>query len=373
MTTRNQNVRFCQNNMLAASGVTVTASGAKPGFPVSNLYSDFRYKLWQPPGTFEVTTSNQKLYINDGSDKTATITTGTYIYSTLATAVAAALNAVSSSWTCTYDFSGGTFKFTIGRTGTKTLRLTQTTNAAWDMLGFAGTADQDAAAADEPRNHTSEWFVVDLGVARSPKAFFLRAAADGLFPLSASATVSLKGNNLNSFTSPALSRVPEVETDGITHWLDDLADTEYRYWKFEFSDRLNTVGPEGFGLNVAYLGDYVTLTQRNVGIGFNRQLVDPSERTESESGVLYARRRQKYWRFESMGISELTGSERTDLESFISDVGTTTPFFLAVDPTVTVSESAGEFTKYVVFDQMPAMQHVRYDIWSYGFSVREVI
>lgn len=374
MTTRNPRVRFLQNNMLQASGVTLTASGAKTGFPLTNLVDPYRYRMWVPPGTFVITTANQSLPVNDGSNKTATVAAGTYTYATLAAAVQTALNAVSTLWTCTYDFSGGTFRFTVGRTsGTKTLRCSVTTNAIWDTLGYTGSIDQTAAAADQPRNHTSEWFTVDFGVARSPLAFVLFAAADTVFPLTSQATVTLKANNINDFTSPAITRTLTAENVGICHWLDDLADTSYRYWKVEFSDRTNTAGPEGFGLNLAYLGDYVSPTTFNIVSGYGRTLVDPSVVQKSISGVAYFRKLQKYWTWDSFKVDYVSGADRLALEQLASSLGVDVPFILALDPTVVVSGSACELTKYVRFTTPPQAQHIIFDKFSVGFAVEEAV
>ncbi len=364
MTTRNNRVRFCQNNMLAASGATLTASGSKSGYAVANLVDPYRYRQWIPPGTFVITTANQKIYINDGSNFTATIAAATYTYTTLATAVAAALNAVSSNWTCTYDF-GVTNKFTIGRSsGTKTLRLTQTTNAAWD---------QTAAAADVQRNHTSEFITFDLGVAKAPLAFMVVGPGDALFPIGSTATVTLKGNNVNSFTSPQVNVSLTAEGTGIVKWLDDLADTTLRYWQYEFTDRTNTVGPEGFGQNIAYLGDYVTPLASNVINGFVWKLVDPSTTTYSVGGTPFFRRYTKYHRFDNLNMENLTQVDRLAFQSMYSSLGQTTPLFVALDPTLAISATAGEMTKYCRFDVDPACTHVIYQTFNSGFQLREVV
>lgn len=380
MTTRNPRVRFLQNNMLAASGVTLTASGAKTGYPVSNLTDPYRYRMWVPPGTFVITAANQNLYINDGANKTAVIAAGTYTYATLVTAVSSALGAVSTSWSVSYDFSGGTYRFSIWRvSGSGTLRLSQQTSAAWDMLGYVGTTDQAAAStqaggyADQPRNHTSEFFTVDLGVARSPLAFVLFAAADTVFPVSPTATITLKANSVSDFTSPALTRTLTAENVGICHWLDDLANTSYRYWKLEFADRTNPVGPEGFGLNIGYLGDYVSPTTFNIVNGYNRTLTDPSVVQKSVAGVPYVRKLQKYWSWDSFKVDYVSGADRVALEGLASSLGTSVPFILALDPTVATSASACEMTKYVRFTSPPAAQHVYFNMFSVGFAAEEVV
>lgn len=88
---------------------------------------------------------NDKLDINDGSNKTATIAQGDYTMEDLATAVATALNAVSSGWGCTYSRasrkftitkSGGTAQLLTGGSGSTARRL-----QAWVALGFNTAAD----------------------------------------------------------------------------------------------------------------------------------------------------------------------------------------------------------------------------------------
>lgn len=89
---------------------------------------------------------NDKLDINDGANKTATVAQADYAtFEALCVAVAAALNAVSSSWTCTYDRP--TRKVTIDRTaGTKTIRGTSGPNTTTSILGALGMTNNSAAA-----------------------------------------------------------------------------------------------------------------------------------------------------------------------------------------------------------------------------------
>lgn len=96
---------------------------------------------------------NDRIDINDGSVKVATIPQASYAtFEALCTAVAAALNLVSSNWTCTY--SRTTRKVTLDRTsGTKTLLGHGGANANRSALGLLGLSNDNAAA---PRTGESE-------------------------------------------------------------------------------------------------------------------------------------------------------------------------------------------------------------------------
>lgn len=92
------------------------------------------------------TNYNDKIDINDGAVKVATIAQADYAtMEDLATAAAAALNAVSTNWTVTYNRA--TRKMTIDRTaGAKTLLGLAGANAAKSALGALGLTNANAAA-----------------------------------------------------------------------------------------------------------------------------------------------------------------------------------------------------------------------------------
>lgn len=374
MAATTEQIRFMTNNFITdLEDSDVTTLSTKTGYDKANVKNALRTKLWKSGGAFVVTASNNLIYLNDGSDKTATLTEGTYTYSTLATHVAEQLNAVSADWLCSYDFAGGTFKFTISCGSSATLRYSVTTTAAWDMLGFTGESDTTATSfvADEQRNHTSEYLQFDLGVGQEATFFAAITDAAEVFPLSSSATIKLYANNVDSWAAPALDVTLSRTKGGIFSWLDDLADTTYRYWRFEFIDRLNTVGPEGFHIGHVYIGDYTTLTNRNVGIGFTKYKADPSRPTESEGGQRYWRRRTKYLVFESLTISYLEPSDRANLEAIFDTVGLDTPFYVSFDPMLRISDAVNDLTGYFYFQSDPRFDHVIYDTFSMKFALKE--
>lgn len=369
------NVRFLQNNLASAEASTVTSLTAVSGYPASNSTDERRWKRWRVGGAFVVTSSNNSIYINDGSNKTVTLASATYTTPSLFAAhVQTQLNGSSSNWTVTWSSTTG--KFTVGRSsGTALLRLSVTTSAAWDTIGFTGAIDDDVGtgqAADVRRNHTSECWTVDLGAATAVTAFAVIAASGEVFPISDIATLRLRGSNTNNSTSPWTTYDEAFTVTRSDDMLLAFFSGTYRYWQFEWIDRTNTDGPN-VELSVVYLGDYIEPAARNIDIGFERTLVDPSVSSESESGVMYHRSKTKYWRYESLTVDWLIDSDRTEVERLVKEMGKTTPFFVSLDPSGEVSEDICEFTKYVIFDGDPQLTH---NLWKYhgaSFALREVI
>lgn len=117
-------------------------SGSSHNFKMvlKNPLKDEEYELVSlimPNGFYNVNNNNNKIYFNDGSDQTATLTNGNYSASSLATEIQTQMNAASShSFTCTY--STATSKFTISDgTGNFSLKFaTNTSASARYLLGF---------------------------------------------------------------------------------------------------------------------------------------------------------------------------------------------------------------------------------------------
>jgi hypothetical protein len=369
--TANNRIRFMANNYV---GSAHTYSSQLSAFPISNIFNQARSKVAKFGGNFTVTSANNLIYINDGSDKTATLTAGNYTYSTLATHVAARLNVVSSSWICTYDFSGGTFKFTITRTsGTNVLRLSQTASAAWDMLGFTGVSDRstDPFVADEPRNHTDEWVEFDLVLAQDCRFFAAVGKIDQPFGLSPMATAKLQANNVSLWTAPPVDIVLTKHDQGIVRFFDDQTDMVFRRFRYHFEDRLNPCGPEGFELGHLYIGDYITVTQSNVATGFDAMLVDPSDEQVADSNARFFIERSKYREWRSLRIQHMIASERRELVELYRDVGRTQSFYVSLDPTLLCSLELQEYTAYVNFSEDPTPANVVRDRYTVNFGFRE--
>jgi hypothetical protein len=362
MTTRNYRLRFCDNNFAELISSSISYSSQLSAFPFSNSINKFRSRVWKPSGHFLISDSNNKIYINDGSNKTITLTNAAYTTpALLASHIQTQLNASSSLWTVTYDSAGATYKFRIQRSSSGTIRLSQTTNACWNTLGYTLATDQTGLSfwAQEQRNHTEEYAIFDLGYNASITFFAMIAPLDEVFSISTSATVKLMGSNLNQWTNPPLEETLNITDQGIYRFLDDLDDTAYRFWKISIVDH-NPNGPEGISIG-------------HISTGFTRVSIDPSLINESESGVLHFDRKTQYTSFEVSSIQNLDRTDKDALDAMYNRLGKITPFYISYDPTNAVTTNIEELTKYVVFNQEPKFTHIVNDIFSMSLAVREVV
>jgi hypothetical protein len=376
-TTTNQRIRFMDNNLAELTSGSITYSSELAAFPGSNSINKFRSKVWKPSGYFLITaSSNDKIYINDGSNKTITITAGEYTPDTLATEIQTQLNASSSGWTFDYDNTPGEYKFRFAHGSSHTLRFSEQTESVWDDLGFVLTSDETISTerkADEQRNHMYESVVYDLGYNAPIEFFSVISPLDEEFSISEQATVKLQANNLNDFSSPPLDITLSRTSEGIFYFTDSIADSSYRFWRFYFDDKYNANGNEGFSLSYIYLGDYTTLEMTNVQIGINKSIFDPSLKTESEAGAIYFDKKTKYVTINNVGIALLTTSARNDLEQLFYDFGTTTPLFISLDPRSCLTDNLSDLTKYVVFNSPPRFTHVKSQYFNMSMNFREVL
>lgn len=376
MTTRNKNIRFMENNFAELISASITKSSELTAFPFSNAINKFRSLVWKPSGLFEITSSNCTLYINDGTNKTVTITTGNYTTpDLLAAEIQTKLNASSANWTVQYDTLTGDYRFKISNTGSVTLRLSQTSNAIWNTIGYTTSADIVSTSffATEQRNHTSEYCIFDMGYSAEILFFSVISPLDEVFSISNSATITLEASNLNQWSSPPLSITLTRNDFGIYQFLDHITDTKYRFWRFKIVDKYNPRGPEGISIGHIYIGDYITLDSRSVKKEFSKKVVDNSEQVQSENGTLYFNRKPKYTSFSSLVIPYIPRSDKDTLEQMFFNLGKTTPFFISLDPTLMISDELSEFTKYVVFTEEPNFQHVFSDKFDMTLQLKELL
>lgn len=373
MTYRNPFARFMDNNIGALTTNSVTYSSQLAANPFTYALNPFRSQPWITTGNFDITASNKNVYINDGSNKTVVLTIASYATGTLMAAhIQTQLNASSSGWACTYSTT--TYCFTIGNSGSVTLRLSQTSNAAWNALGFFTSSDLTGTsfAADRQANHTSEYCVFDLGYSANILAFAVISPAALVFPISAYATIKLEGNNINDFTAAPLSLTLTRYDGGLFLFLDDQTDTNYRYWKFSWIDNYNVNGPQ-FQIANIYLGDYQYFTNRPIARGYDKTIMDPSIISKSESGVRYFNNKNKYSTFESLPLEILERGNKDYLETLFQRKGLTVPFYFSVDPLNQYTTSLDELTRYVYFAKEPKFKHIQRDQFTTSLDLMEAI
>lgn len=374
--------RLYTNNHAVADGVAVTFSSAVADFPGANALDERKWKRWRTAGRFTISAANKNVYINDGTDKTVTLTEGEYTSaSALASHIQTRLNASSSNWSVASSPSSGRFSF--GRSsGTAILRCSVSTNAVWDTVGWTATTNQNVgigAVGQARRNHTSESVRFDLLTARDVTGFIAIPPTDTVYAPTASATLTLKASNVGFGTWAETWTLERTDRGVFQHF---AAAEAYRYWEFEIIDRENP-GVENAAGDVLVAGPYMDHAQiflgehagpstRTIGLGFTRRLVDPSVVTTTEAGATFTRLRTKYWEIGGVRVEYLTQEERIDLERAVEEVGTAVPFFLSLDPGATISEDGGEFTKYVRLVNAD-FSHLRWKYQRQDFSFREVV
>ena len=377
MTSRIHTIRFLDNNLAIRDIATyITYSSALAVGPFANCQLDARSKTWIPAGNFDITATNNKMYITAGSSNyTITITIGSYSITTLCAEIKSKMDAVYSNFTVSY--SSTLFMFSIvSNIAPITLILSQTTNSIWDTLGFTTTSDITASSftADQQRNHTSEWVIWDLTAQRDILAFCCICPINEIFGLSSSAVITLEANNVNSWSSPPFSQTLTRTDNGIFNFFDNLTDYSYRYVRFRYVDRMNTLGPNGVKFSHIYLGDYFTLdNDRPVSYGYNKLLVDPSVSSATESGTLYFDNKIKYSEFNGIGLSVLKRDQKDAIEYFFKTVGLNTAFYISIDPLGLYTDDLGELTKYVFFKDSPVFSHTVKDFFTTAINLREVV
>lgn len=363
-------IRFMINNR--AESTTGIYSSQDASFPFSNTLNARRSEYWKMTGHFETLVSNQVIYFNDGADQQANIVLGNYTTNDLfAAAVQTALNSVSTNWTVVFDSLTG--YFTVDRTsGTKILRVSQTANACWDLIGFTGSIDINAGKADEKRWHDYESVLWDFGAAVNCSFFAAIFKSGSDFPFTSSATIKVQANNINNWVAPPVDETVTVSSNGIFHFLADT-DTNYRFFRIYIKDRQGKSGQTGFGISHIYVGDYRTMDATNITVGFQKVIVDPSTSKKSIGGQEYFRENIKYHEFNGMGILHLTTAERARIETIFSRIGRHDPFYLSIDPTLCVTSDISDLTKIVRWSINPTLQHLIKDRFNLGITAREVL
>lgn len=376
MSTDNPRIRFMANNLASLNVNAFSFSSETTGFEASNAFNSFRSSTWRTTGHFEITTSNQNLYINDGSDKTAIITAASYTTAeALRAEIQTQLNTVSSGWTVAYDSPAGTYSFTLSNSGSVTLRLSQTTNAIHNTLGFTSTTDQTGLTfnANEQRNHTNEFIKFDFGYITPVTFIGVIGDIAESFGLSSTANVTLEGNNIDDFTAPPFSSTLTITEQGIYQFNVTDPITSYRFWRLNFVDQFNSIQGPNLEFGNIYMGDFQTLERQNLTVGFRDTLVDPSTRTESQGGVLFFDKRTKYTDLSNITIRYLEDADKQVIKDVFANVGTTEPFYVSLDPQLQINSDITEFTKFVIFNDEPTFTSIGSCFFNTVLNLREVV
>ena len=373
--------RIMDNNFADLEASKVTKSSELAAFPASNTVNNkLRSKTWRTSGYFKIDDSNKNVYINDGTDKTAVITTSSTAYTTpdlLAAEITTKLNSVSSGWTCSYIKSNDSFIFGFFH-ASATLKLSNRVNAIWDTIGFTSNIDDtftNSTKATDTRIHTSEFIEFDLSYNAQIDFIAMIGPLDEKFTLSKHSLITIKANNLKDRWDTAPLNIQLESTKfGIFKFFDEIEDTSFRHWRIEIFDVDNNSsnGPSLY-FGYIYLGDYVSLTKRNIESGFTKVQTDKSIVQTSESGVSYFDKKTKFVEYSNTGIKFIDKEQRFIFEKLFRKTGIIEPFFISLDPKLKVDNFLWENTRYVRFKNEPKFTHVKGEYYNIAIDLVEVI
>lgn len=371
-------IRFMAENLLTTGLTDLTVSSINPKFPLENLTSNFRGRPMKFAGAFEVDATNNKLYFNDGSNKVATIASGSYPSRALfANAVKAALNTASTMFNVLYDDVEGTF--VIYRNTGFTFRLSQTTNAIHNTMGFTGNVDLvvvDEVAADQKRYHWPfEWIKVDFGYYPAVGFFSVISDSRYQFSLSEMATVKVQANTIDDFTAPPLDRTVTITSKGIFEFFDD-DDYNYRFWRITIEDNNGSSDPS---IGYMYLGEFHKFgdTQddnqkyRYNAQGAKNYYEDTSEVAISEAGQVFALEKQMQRFYTDITIQLIDPIGKDFLEDIWLRFKKIKPFFISIDPKLEISNNLQDYTFFCNFIDKPTFTHQFGNKYTTDFGVAE--
>lgn len=334
-------LRILDYNYPWQDATSVTASSSNSEFPVSNVKKTSRSKVWRSSatGNFVIDSTNNKLNFKEsggGAELTATLTSGTYTSTTLATEIKTQLEAVGAA-TYTVSKSATTGKWTIASDGAYLALLSNTgTNvgtSAWSALGFSTAADHTGAVTYTGSNiaiHTEEWVVIDLLSTEEIDTFALLFDPMRQVPLSSSAVLKIQGNATNVWSAPSVDVTVSLDTtfDAATYFWS--ASQSYRYWRVKVVDPANT--NLYVELSKIFLGKATQLASAIQKNGWSWSEEDQSKLERTAYGHVYADiypiRKEL-----SVGFPPLTYVDLKTMNNIFRQVGRTTPILVSLDPT----------------------------------------
>lgn len=373
------NVRFMTNNFLGQDEYDqgrITFSSEETSFPGTNALDQRRTVFWQPDRSFEIHANNKDFDFWDGANQTIELTEGNYSISTIASQIQADLNATSSGWAVSYDVSLGIFKFENSANPTWRLRM-DSGSGFWPLVGllqnFELAVGPTGISSASAAFHGSEWIEIDMGISVALQFAAMIVAVDEVFTVTQSGSVFVQASDTGNFADPELD-ITISRTDAGAFGFFNSEGNQYRYYRLGFKDPTNSIAADtNYRIGHVYLGTYQQVTSSNVGIGFNKEIVDRSKEFVAFQGTKYYEQQPRFYQFNSLQINNLERNERLDLEQTFYSAGTFTPFYISFDPELNISNDISELTRYVRFLNEPSFQHIIRDYYLFQFEVDEVV
>lgn len=368
-------MRFLSTNLVTEVETLLTASSSNSNFPVSNLNNPLRSKRWRSSGTFIVDATNNKIDFKEsggGAELHATITSGTYTATTLATEIKTQLE-VSGAETYTVSWSQTSGLWTIASAGAylsilNNTGVNQAVSTLKVILGFPNTDKTGAVTytGSEIAIHTSEYLTFDLITAQDISSVVLLWPKEDGITLTSDAVLTIQANATNTWASPAVSQALTVDNnyEVVSHFFTSAQ--SYRYWRLVIHDPKNT--DLYIELGMIWLGENVSFNEPENGFVFG--VTDNSSVSRTQFGHEYVDEYPSSISLE-FSYSYLSYSVAQSLENAFRTNGTRKPVIVVFDETESVFDK-DHFLIYGKMGQSFSLKHVNYDMFSGNLKITEL-
>lgn len=348
-------------------------SSQNSGYPANNIQDIFRSKVWRSGNNFELSSNENIIVINDGSNKIIEIPFGTYTPITLSTQIQTTLNTASSGFTVSYSYTS--YKFTISRTTNFSILWSDTSNTIYNLLGFQNTLDDTGSnsyTSDEARIcYPAEWLTFDIGILDNPGAIILIDNKDAVIPIQSFVNMKLQANISNTWIDHEeisltydQNLIGHINTNGL------FSDNK-RFFRLYIPDINN---PKGFiQIGKVYLGYVYEIESSDIQREFPETFVDLSTIERAISGEIYADEKSFYSVFGTIQINLCNKNDVDYIKKVWEEHKTFTPFFVAFDSELKATNTLSEWTKYVRFTAPPEFQTVTCNVWNITMQLEEVL
>lgn len=368
-----KSIRFMVNNLLETGYAALSVSSEKFGFPFYNaLDPSQRTKLFKFGGRFLIEAGvNDKIYINGN---TYTVAADNY---QSGTDLANAINDVIVGAICFYDpFTSKDF-YLAGDGAPMTLNLSNNVTAIWQTIGFTTGVDSTTGASvekhgDMVRLHwPNEEISIDFGYLAPIGFIGIIGDLAEEFKIPEGAVVRIQGNTVNSFVAPPLDKIIPWTSTGSFKFIDDIADSAWRYVKLTITCPTHNKDLE---IGYLYIGEYSKLPDdRNVSTGFELEFEDNSDSSDSDDGQMFFNDKTPIRVFRSLQVDLARPEASAYLKRIYKLKQKSIPFFVALDPKMYLSHTFDEHLALVRFVEPPKYKHVARNLFEFGFELREAL
>ena len=383
-------IQFLYSNFADTTTTLITSTSQETVYPDDNIIVTDRNKPWRTPtsgGYFVISAGSRWIDFRsaNGSLNAASMSIGVYSLGSLRSEILAQMNTVSAVATYTCSF-GSDFRWYIspssGAAGSLTILWNNGANAANNIASLMGysTSDNDSTTtgtltADNRAIHSYEFIQFDLGSARTASAIgIVDRLSDGIQVQTNvnSGTVRWQASDTEAFTSLTVDLTLTIQSGQYIAKPTGGTGTipAARYWRALISDPRNSNGYVQLGY--AAFGVPFEPTSTDVSVDWELTMSDPSPIQKALGGQSYFDRNDKFRRT-SVLLPLMSNADHDQLQSVFSITGISEPFFLFLDPTLSVSANLGELSIYGRFREELSFQYQISDLYSLNFEFEEAL